>query len=142
MNVSEAILALSFQSASNPDTGHPRWESGFVTSLRPYKGEIVEDNLHEIMESIYVLFDSLEKAKIEHTVISYLWAIVHLGKQWGYGNREVFAGSCGEKIELYTDMISWAVFCALDGSGREQAFEMYFREYPEKKPYLTGKYGL
>ena len=50
MTQDEAKEFLSFHSGRHSDIEHPKWENGFLGSLRPYKGILFEENFHEVIE--------------------------------------------------------------------------------------------
>ena len=44
MNIELAKELLSFHSCRNDDINNPKWENGFLGSLRPFQGKIYEKN--------------------------------------------------------------------------------------------------
>lgn len=50
MNIEEAKELLSFHSTRNSDIDNPKWENGFLGSLRPFSGELHNENFFEVME--------------------------------------------------------------------------------------------
>ena len=132
MTREEAKVALSFHSGRNADIKNPRWEAGFVPSLRPFREEGQEASFHEIMEAILALAPSLQGDSVEEPLMADLWGIVHLAKYWGYSNRDVLTDAEAERVEFYADHISVTVFCLLDGCDVETAFELYWSDYPER----------
>ncbi|MBL1226703.1 hypothetical protein [Enterococcus sp. BWR-S5] len=137
MDKEEAKRRLSFHSSRNEDIENPLWESGFVRSLRQFRGEQhLETAFHEVIQLIYVLADCFQKERLEKAVIADLWAIVHLGKSWG-SNEEMFIPSELQQIAHFTEQISYPVFCLLDGTDCETAFDLYIHEYPERAQALV-----
>ena len=51
MTKEEAIEELFFQSSAHTDIENPRWENGFLGSLRPFRGKLIEENFHLIVKS-------------------------------------------------------------------------------------------
>lgn len=49
MNAEDAKLLLSYHSGRNPDVENPKWAGGFLGSLRPFRGSLMEENFHEVM---------------------------------------------------------------------------------------------
>lgn len=63
MTVEEAKGLLSYHSGRNPDFKNPKWENGFLGSLRPFTGSLNKDNFIEVMECLmYLLEEDWENA--------------------------------------------------------------------------------
>lgn len=136
MEIEEAKRRLSFHSARNGELENPLWENGFVRLLRPFRGQThLETAFHEVVQIIHVLEDCLQEEALDKEMIANMWAIVHLGKSWG-NNAEMFTAYELERIAYFAEQISYLVFCLLDGTDRETAFEMYGHDYPEKVSLL------
>ncbi|MCF2716249.1 hypothetical protein [Paenibacillus sp. 203] len=65
MNKQEARELLRCHSFIHDDLDHPKMQNGFLGMLRPFQGELLEDNFHELMTIIEVLADELEKPSVE-----------------------------------------------------------------------------
>ena len=52
MDKNEAKELLSFHSTRNEDIDNMKWEKGFLGSLRPFRGELYEENLFEVIECL------------------------------------------------------------------------------------------
>lgn len=109
-----------------------RSENGFLGMLRPFSGELIEANYHEIMQAIKTLADELEaEGKIDKEIISALWGICHLGRAWGLHpdgmlrRNNLILQEQIQKLEGWIEDISYATMSLLDGSGIEVAFELY-----------------
>ncbi|MBP1045977.1 hypothetical protein I6N96_06760 [Enterococcus sp. BWM-S5] len=138
MNREEAKRKLSFHSSRNEDIEDPFWENGFVRLLRPFKGkQLLEEAFHEVVQLTYLLADCIQEEQVNKEMIADFWTIVHLGKSWG-SSDEVFTDSELQKIAYFTEQISYPVFCLLDGTDKETAFEMYAHDYPEKMVQLEN----
>ena len=46
MDKTEARIRLSFHSGRNSLIDDPRWANGFLGSLRPFRGELRQENFH------------------------------------------------------------------------------------------------
>ena len=57
MDKNEAKELLSFHSMRNEDVDHLKWKHGFLGSLRPFCGELHEENFLEVMECLRTLQD-------------------------------------------------------------------------------------
>ena len=57
MDKNEAKELLSFHSTRNEDIDNMKWEKGFLGSLRPFRGELYEENLFEVIECLRALKD-------------------------------------------------------------------------------------
>jgi hypothetical protein len=112
---------------------HPKGIGGFLGSLRPYQGHLLEQNFLEVMESLRVLAPGLSSATVDREVVAALWVICHLARAWGIEpegmlrrNRLISATDV-ETLASWVDTISYATMCLLDGAGEEEAFSEYDR---------------
>ena len=127
----EAKELLRFHSGRHEDVDHPKWESGFLGSLRPYRG-LNEQNYHEVMNCLNALAADLsESGALDREVIADIWGICHLGRAWGVEPRGMLRSNNlitpedVERLESWIIQISYSAFCLLDGCGAEVAFEFY-----------------
>ncbi len=128
LQAKDLLLKHSFQ---HEDLAHPKMETGFLGSLRPYSG-LSEDNFHEVMEIIAVLAPELEnKPNIDSQLISALWGICHFSNAWALEpegmlqRNDLIAESDIDRLSNWVNIISYAVFMLLDGGGLEHAMEPY-----------------
>lgn len=127
----EARKLLQMHSGRHEDTSHPKWELGFLGSLRPYSGLRVE-NFHEVMACLKILAEELGNgATCDKDLVAAVWTICHLGRSWGVeaggmlrGNGLISTDEI-ERLDSWINQISYAMFCLLDGCGVEIAFEDY-----------------
>ena len=82
MNVDEAKELLSYHSGRNTDVENHKWENGFLTSLRPFKGELNEENFIEIMECMKVLVSEYSKDLLDRELIGDIISIIHYTRMW------------------------------------------------------------
>lgn len=83
MSKDEAIILLSYHSQSSKNVTHPKWKGGFLGMLRPFRGELIEENYLELMAVIQTLSDELRNQdRINARIISDFWAICHSIKIW------------------------------------------------------------
>lgn len=54
MTEKEAIELLKYHSFTHESIDNPKSEKGFLGMLRPFQGELFENNFHELMEVIKV----------------------------------------------------------------------------------------
>ena len=134
MDISNAIRLLKCHAYAHDDVHFPKAENGFLGSLRPFQGELKEENLHEMMVAIRTLAAKLGEPALDREIISCLWTICKLGRAWAV-EPEGMLRSNGlmtdeqvERMEQWLDMISYAVMILLDDGGEEEAFWGY-REY-------------
>jgi len=131
MTVEDAIEELMYQSGSHENTEHERWQNGFLSQLRPFRGELREENYHLIMKSLQVLAPELEKNFIDKRIISAIITICHLGRMWAIypdgmlQSDNLISKEQTEQIDNWLIDISYAAFCLLDGAGAEEAFWNY-----------------
>lgn len=125
----ELLLLHSFTHPSSPD--HPRAATGFLGSLRPYKGRLDPANLHEVMAALVTLAPELERATLDREIVSALWSITHMARAWGLEpegmlrRNGLISDKDVEMLSDWVDAISYATLSLLDGSGLEVALEPY-----------------
>jgi hypothetical protein len=133
MTEAEAKEILLLHSFAHPNSlEDPRALNGFLGSLRPYRGHLVESNFQEIMEALRVLAPGLEKQpQLDRETISALWAICHLARAWGVHpdgmlrRNGLISENDVKTLETWIDTISEALFFVLSGSGIESALHDY-----------------
>jgi hypothetical protein len=132
MTSTQAKELLLLHSFSHPDAAeHPKAAHGFLGSLRPYRGHLIDDNFHDVMQALRTLAPTLRATAIDREVVAALWGICHLARAWGTHPEGMLRrnGLIGdpdiEKLAHWVDMISYATFCLLDGTGEEEAFCEY-----------------
>lgn len=132
MTKEEAKELLMYHSFTHEDIDHPKSENGFLGMLRPFSGELIEDNFHEVMEALKTLAHELEtEEKIDKKVISALWRICHLSRAWAIHpdgmlrRNNLITDKQIQELEGWIEDISYATMFLLDGSGIEVAFEPY-----------------
>ena len=135
MTTEEAKKILKYRSFTDNDIHHPKMENGFLGMLRPFSGELNEENYHEVIKAIKTLADELrDKDKIDKEVISAIWGICHLTRSWaiekeGMLRRNNLINDEQIKIlEKWIESISFATMMILDGSDNSTAFEFYEHE--------------
>jgi hypothetical protein len=132
MTKEEAKKVLKYHSFINEDINHPKMGKGFLGMLRPFSGELIEDNYHEIITAIKVLADDLRKGKnIDKEVISSIWGICHLTRSWAIEEdgmlrrNNLISEEQIKKLENWIETISYATMMILDGCDNLVAFEFY-----------------
>lgn len=125
----ELILHHAF---SHPDSAeHPKSATGFLGSLRPYRGTLDPANFHEVMASLTVLAPSLETQSVDRETVGALWAITHLARMWGVDpggmlrSNNLISDDDVATLQNWVDMISYATLMLLSGAGRDEAFHDY-----------------
>jgi hypothetical protein len=142
MTPQEAREALSFHSGAHPDTDDPRWQSGFLGSLRPFKG-LREENFHDVMCCLRVLGHSLQDRVVERETVAAVWGICHLGRSWGVHpegmlrRNGLISQEDVDTLETWIDTISYAFLCLLDDDEQE-AFAGYQDDDPVKGSGSSG----
>ncbi|KAB1155947.1 hypothetical protein F7018_11605 [Tenacibaculum aiptasiae] len=137
MTEQEAKELLKHHSFTHDNYSHPKSENGFLGMLRPFNGELIESNFHELMSILKVLKNSFYKENIERELISSFWGICHFSKAWGVEEDGMLRRNnliTEKQVELladWIDCISYAVMNLLEGAD-EEAFESY-KHYLEKK---------
>ena len=77
MNQEEALLVLSFHSGRNTNINDPRWENGFLPSLRKFDGKLNENSFIEIMECLKALTKMFESNKVDKNLMADLYTIFY-----------------------------------------------------------------
>jgi hypothetical protein len=131
MTEKEAIELLMHHSFAHQDIDNPKSKKGFLEMLRPFQGELFENNFHELMEIIKVLKGQFDKDNIDRQIISNFWSICHLSRAWAIEQNGMLRRNSlisDTQIELlsnWTDCISYTIRNLLDGLPDEAAFETY-----------------
>ena len=133
MTQDEAKEFLSFHSGRHSDIEHPKWENGFLGSLRPYKGILFEENFHEVIECIRVLFAEplAEDEQIDRSVVSDVMSIIHLGRAWGVyesgmlRRNGLIKENDWKELETWIDIISYTFMMVLDVGDCTEGLEEY-----------------
>lgn len=146
MNKEQAIEELLYQSGRHSDFNNIRWEKGFLGMLRPFRGDLIEDNLHKTVEAIYVLKEELRKKEVSKEILVSILGICHLGRAWtvhpeGMLQRNhLIRIEQVSQIEEWINHISYITFCLLDGADDVTAFEGYESDYKEQFNLLLNRY--
>ncbi len=131
MTKEEAIELLKHHSFTHEDIDNPKSEKGFLGMLRPFKGELIEANFHELMEVISVLKDQLSKDNIDREIMSNFWSICHLSQAWGIEQNgmlrqnNLISATQIESLSDWINCISYTIMNLLEGVPDKEAFELY-----------------
>lgn len=136
MNVEEAKELLSYHSGRNPDFKKPKWENGFLGSLRPFTGSLNKDNFIEVMECLKVLQEEFAKPAVDKEMIADIVGITHLARVWAspvgmLGRNHLLTEEQTRELIMWTDMMGECLMYLL-----EEDWENAFFSYNE---YLDGK---
>lgn len=136
MSIDEAKELLSYHSGRNMNVDNPRWINGFLGSLRPFRGELIENNFIEVMECMKVLQDEFERDTVDKYIVSDIVGITHLARTWAnpdgmLGANNLLTEEQANKINMWVDIIQETLMWLLDNSP-EEAFWSY-------KMYLEGE---
>ncbi len=82
MNSTRAKELLSFHSSRNSDIENPKWQNGFLGCLRPFQGQLHEENFTEIMQCLNVLKDEIQAPAIDREIVSDIINIIHMARCW------------------------------------------------------------
>lgn len=132
MNIDEAKELLSYHSGRNENIDNPKWINGFLGSLRPFRGELLESNFIEVMECMKVLQDEFEQDKVDKYVLADIVGITHLARVWAspdgmLGSNKLLTVEQTTKLNLWVDIIQEALMWLLDDAPEEAfgTYEMY-----------------
>ncbi len=132
MDRDQAIELLLLHSCAHPDFNHPKWESGFIGMLRPFGGELIEDNYHEVVACIGCLAGELQsEAPVDKRIVSSLWGICHTARAWGVEEdgmlrrNRLISDEQVRTLDEWVDAISYATTTLLDGEDLDSALAQY-----------------
>ena len=136
MSIEEAKELLSYHSGRNENVDNPKWINGFLGSLRPFRGELLESNFIEVMECLKALQDEFEQDKVDKYMVSDIVGITHLARVWAspdgmLGSNKLLTEEQTAKLNMWVDIIQESLMRLLDDSP-EEAFCSY-------KMYLEGE---
>ena len=138
MDIQEAKKLLSYHSCVNSDIHNAKWEHGFLGSLRPFQGELVEDNFYEVMDCIKAVKGELCQDKVDREIISAIVNIVLHTRCWMapegmLGRNHLLSEEQTRYLVAWVDIIEETFAYLLDGADDDTAFFAY-------KEYLDGRY--
>ena len=133
----EAKKILSLHSGRDGDTDDPKWQRGFLGMLRPFNGELIETNFHEVIECLQVLSSELRSGEmIDRGVTSDIVGIVHLTRCWALEpdgmlrrNKLISEGD-QVRLEKWIRIIEYAFMMTIDSNEPGETFAEY-RDYCE-----------
>ena len=131
MTESEALELLKYHSYNHEDFDNPKAEIGFLGMLRPFQGELYEDNFHDLMTILRVLKNEFKNDKLNRQIVSSFWGICHLSRAWGLNSEGMLRRNnlITEKqiqlLSVWIDCISTTIMNLLEGLNEEEAFESY-----------------
>jgi len=131
MDYQSAKHLLRLHSFEDPDLYHPKQVSGFLGSLRPYRGRLYPENFHEVMACLQAVATELsERDRIDRDLIRYLWQICHYARLWGVHPDGMLRRNNLIAIEDVLILEAWIdciaeVTVALLGGDTETAFAAY-----------------
>lgn len=136
MTEEEAKRLLMLHSFSIDEAiDHPKGQTGFLMSLRPYRG-LMEENLHEVMYALYILQKKLgpDAPHLDRDIVTAVWTMCHLSRAWGVHpegmlrSNRLISDEDVCRLEEWIDMISYAFLNLLEGNAEEAFFE-YLESY-------------
>lgn len=133
MTEKEARELLLLHAFSHADAGDDaRAETGFLGSLRPYRGVLNVVNYHSVMQALRVLAPKLAAGnEVDRELIAALWSICHFALAWGVHpegmlrRNGLIADSDLRRLADWVLTISYATVSLIDGSGEDHAFAGY-----------------
>lgn len=139
MSIDEAKELLSYHSGRNGNIDNPKWINGFLGSLRPFKGELIERNFIEVVECMKVLQDEFKQEKVDKNILSDIVGITYLARIWAspdgmLGSNNLLSEEQTARLNLWVDIIQEALMWLLDDAP-EEAFWSY-------KMYLEGELDI
>lgn len=137
MDIKLAKEILSLHSCRNEDIANPKWENGFLGSLRPFKGEIYEENFMEIVECLRTLQIEISATNIDKNIVSDIINIIHSTRIWTsekgiLGRNHLLTDEQTKYLLAWVDIIESCFIYLLEGAS-EEAFTDY-------NDYCNNKY--
>jgi len=84
MDFDVAVEELSFHCGTNPNVDDPRWNAGFLQTLRPYHGRLDADAFQRVVDCVDAVSRHLQDAPhLDRRVINALWGLCHFARDWG-----------------------------------------------------------
>lgn len=128
MNIELAKELLSFHSCRNDDINNPKWENGFLGSLRPFQGKIYEENFKEIIECLKTLEIEIKKENIDKNIVSDIISIIHLTRVWVsekgiLGENNLLTNEQTKYLLTWVDIIESCFMSLLEGASEEAFFD-------------------
>lgn len=134
MKREEAINILSYHSGRNPDINNEKWRNGFLGMLKPYRGQLYEENFFEIMECLKSLQDEFNDDKICKELTANIYGITFYASMWtnkGGMLDNILNDTQKLLVKNWINIISYCFICLLEGNS-EEAFSEY-EVYVEEK---------
>ncbi len=128
MNIDEAKELLSFHSGRNSDIHNPKWQNGFLGSLRPFDGQLHKENFIEIIECLRTLKDELSAPTIDKEVVADIVGIVCLTRAWAHpdgmlGRNHLLTEEQAKHLLAWADIIETCFMYLLDNAEEEAFFD-------------------
>ena len=97
-------------------------EQGFLHSLRPYEGNLVEKNFHLVMEALFTVGDVVHRSRmVDRDLVHALWTMCSTARGWGLHpegmlqrNKLISRDDTG-RLERWVDTIESTAFGSLGG---------------------------
>jgi len=131
----EAKETLSLHSGRDAETDDPKWQRGFLGMLRPYSGELIEANFHEVIECLKSLSAELRSGEmIDRGVTNDIVGIVHLTRCWALEpdgmlrRNNLISEDDQARLEKWIRIIEYAFMMTIDSNEPDEAFTEY-RDY-------------
>ncbi len=133
MDIEEAKKLLSFH-AGRADMEHREWRNGFLMSLRPFQGALVEEYFIEVMECLEVLKGEFSAPLIDKEIIASVVGITCLTRMWSspegmLGRNGLLTEEQNRLLLAWIDIMEECLFFLLDGVEDEAFFS--YHEYLE-----------
>ncbi|MGP1454679.1 MAG: hypothetical protein ACTTJ7_02820 [Treponema sp.] len=137
MNTDKAKELLSFHSCRNEDCDNPKWENGFLGSLRPFRGKLHKENFIEVIECLRALQAEIAAPTLDNTLVYDIISIIHSTRTWIAPNGMLSENHLLTKeqtmhLSTWADIIECCFLFLLEGA-EEEAFMDY-------EDYCHGSY--
>ncbi|WP_342551587.1 hypothetical protein [Paenibacillus sp. FSL R7-0652] len=140
MEPQEAVLLLKCHAFSHDDVNHPKMQNGFLGSLRPFRGHLIEANFHELMRILRILAPELSTSALDREVMACLWSINHLARAWAVEpegmlrRNHLITDEQAALMEEWLNLFSYAVMILIEDGGAHEAFWEYEQYMLDRSP--------
>jgi hypothetical protein len=84
MTITEAKEIIKIHGFKHEDLDNPKMEKGFLGMLKPYRGELYEENYNEIITAIKVLSSETSKGEsVQKEIMEDILSICYYANFWG-----------------------------------------------------------
>lgn len=142
MNYDEARHLLLMHGSGMTDAqGNPLvYDKGFLGMLRPYRGTLITENFHIVMEALYVVGEQIhESEKVDRQLVESIWSMCLLARLWGIEpdgmlqRNHLITPADTKQLAIWIETIERSALAILGGCPADVAisgYAEYIQHYP------------